>query len=326
MRRREFNLIAVSVAGALAAGVSVFAAGGDAVTDPAQAGPDFAIQGEYAGKAGDHKLGAQVWAMGGGGFRAVFLPGGLPGAGWDGQTRPSVDGKTEDGKTVFGSSSTGWSGTITDGKSFQGKTDQGATFELKKVKRESPTLGKKAPEGAVVLFDGTSADAWQGGKVTPDGLLEGGTRSKQKFGDFTMHAEFILPFMPGARGQGRGNSGVYLQDRYEVQVLDSFGLTGEDNECGGVYHILKPAVNMCLPPLTWQTYDVDFQAARFEDGKKVKNAVVTLRHNGVVIHDAKEITGITGGGQPETAEPGAIQLQNHGNPVRYRNIWIVEKK
>jgi hypothetical protein len=157
-------------------------------------------------------------------------------------------------------------------------------------------------------------------------LLAAGCKTKKKFGDYMMHCEFILPFKPLGRGQGRGNSGVYMQDRYEVQVLDSFGLAGENNECGGVYTKARPSVNMCFPPLVWQTYDIDFRAAKFDaDGKKVKNANLTVRHNGVLIHDQLEIDGPTGGGQPETAEPGAIQLQGHGNPVFYRNVWIAEK-
>jgi hypothetical protein len=135
-----------------------------------------------------------------------------------------------------------------------------------------------------------------------------------------------LPFKPLGRGQDRGNSGVYMQDRYEVQVLDSFGLKGEDNECGGIYSQAKPLVNMCYPPLTWQTYDIDFVAAKHDaNGKKVKNAVLTMKHNGVLIHDQLELKGPTGGGRKEDGTPGSIQLQGHGNPVFYRNIWIVPK-
>jgi hypothetical protein len=159
-------------------------------------------------------------------------------------------------------------------------------------------------------------------------LLAAGPTSKRAFTNFSLHLEFLLCFKPGARGQERANSGVYLQDRYEIQVLDSFGLKGEDNECGGIYTQAKPLVNMCFPPLTWQTYDIDFEAAKFdESGKKVKNAVLTLKHNGVVIHDHLELKNVTPGGYfgKEILQGGGIQLQGHGNPIFYRNIWLVEK-
>ena len=181
--------------------------------------------------------------------------------------------------------------------------------------------------GALVLFDGKNADAWEGGHLNDRNFLAAGTKSKQSFQNYTLHVEFLLPFKPTGRGQDRANSGVYMQDRYEVQVLDSFGLKGLNNECGGIYSQVAPSVNMCYPPLQWQTYDIDFQAARFDgDGKKTKNAVISVKHNGVVIHEHQEITGPTGGGKPEDATGGVIQLQGHGNPVFFRNIWIVEKK
>jgi hypothetical protein len=162
--------------------------------------------------------------------------------------------------------------------------------------------------------------------MTEDGLLAAGCVSKQQFKDFRLHLEFQTPFMPDARGQARGNSGVYLQNRYELQVLDSFGLMGKDNECGAFYTLRGPAENMCLPPLQWQTYDIDFKAARFDDtGKKTEKAVATVKHNGVTIFDKLELRGSTPGGQPEADAPGPIQLQDHGNPVRYRNIWVVER-
>ena len=205
--------------------------------------------------------------------------------------------------------------------------DQRTIAELKKVERKSPTLGARPPKGAIVLFDGSNTEAWENGKLVEKNLL-GPTNasSKQKFGDHSLHVEFRTPFMPTERGQGRGNSGVYLQSRYECQVLDSFGLEGEDNECGGIYSIAKPAVNMCFPPLSWQTYDIDFTAARYDEkGNKTKNARVTIKHNGVVIHEDLELPHGTPGGHPEGPGPDSVFLQNHGDPVAFRNIWVVAK-
>lgn len=289
-----------------------------------EAGPDVKVQGEYEGQtSGGAKVGIQVIGLGDGKFRAVLHHGGLPGAGWDGKKKLEVDGKTADDKTSFAGA---FSATIA-GEAISGKTSGGESFEAKRVIRESPTAGAKPPEGAIVLYDGSNADAWKNPHVDARKLLQSGSSTKQSFGDFTLHVEFILPYKPFASGQGRANSGVYLQDRYEIQVLDSFGLKGLNNECGGIYSRVAPSVNMCLPPLQWQTYDIEFEAARFDaSGKKMKNAVTTVKHNGVMIHDKQEIEGSTGGGKKEDATPGAIQLQGHGNPVFYRNVWIVEKK
>jgi hypothetical protein len=166
-----------------------------------------------------------------------------------------------------------------------------------------------------------------------DGAMEikpgsGSIATKRKFKDFKLHVEFRTPFMPEARGQGRGNSGVYLQNRYEIQVLDSYGLEGADNECGGIYKVGGPMVNMCLPPMQWQTYDITFQAPRFgSGGSKEADAVVTVVHNGVTIHDQRRLPGPTGGALDNNiSEPGGIYLQDHGNLVQFRNIWLVEQE
>jgi len=297
-----------------------------AVTDPAKADADFAVQGEYLSE-GDKKLGAQVIALGDGKFDLVVYTGGLPGAGWSsGGKKDKAAGETKEGVTTFTHDK--GTGVLKDGVLTLTAKENGESLVLKRVERKSPTLGAKAPEGAVVLFDGSTADNFQNGKITEDKLLQQGVTSKQKFQDCTLHIEFQTPYQPYARGQGRGNSGCYLQGRYEVQVLDSFGLEGKDNESGGVYSIKAPDVNMCLPPLAWQTYDIDYTAAKFdENNKKTANAKITVRHNGVVVQENLELPkGTTAAPVKEGPEPGPLYLQDHGNPVRYRNIWLVEKK
>ena len=287
------------------------------------AGQDYADQGEYANDWG----GAQVIALGDDKFRVVIHKGGLPGAGWDKSAKTEVEGRRNGGAILFTNASNGWTYSIARGL-LTTKTDQGDVYEMKKVSRTSPTLGAKPPAGAEVLFDGTTAEAWRNGKVDDRRFLQSGTTSKAIFTNFSLHLEFLLPFKPHGRGQDRGNSGVYFQDRYEVQVLDSFGLKGENNECGGIYTKHKPAVNMCFPPLVWQTYDVEFEAATFDDaGKKISNAVMTVKHNGVLIHDKAEVDGTTTSSGINTVTPigGPIQLQDHGNPIYYRNIWAVRK-
>ncbi len=302
-------------------------------TDPDAAGADWKIQGEYVGQAGNIKLGAQVVAQGKGAFKAVFLTGGLPGEGWDTTSRAVIDGKRDGDKIIFPVGGDGYTAAIA-GDRLTGHLGEGAgmDFELKKLTRTSPTAGAKPPEGATVLFDGTNTDQWQQAKMDDRKLLSisgtpggKGILTKQAFGDFTLHVEFIIPFKPEAHGQERGNSGVYIQRRYEIQVLDSFGDTALKNGCASVYTQVAPSINMSYPPLTWQTYDIDFTAARFEEGKKVKDAFVTVKHNGVVVQDKTDIKTKTGAGQPEGPDPMPLLLQDHGNPVFYRNVWVVAK-
>ena len=303
---------------------------GPSYTDPKKADADYAFQGEYLGEikadGENRRFGAQIIAMGKGKFHGVAYVGGLPGDGWNGSEKLEADGELQGDAVVFrGDNSVG---TVKNGEVVV-KTAGGETIaKLTKVERKSPTLGLMPPAGAVVLFDGKQADAWQDGKMDEQ-LLVQGTTSKQKFGSHRLHLEFRLPYEPEERGQGRGNSGVYLQGRYEVQMLDSFGLTGEHNECGGIYSVKKPEVNMCLPPLAWQTYDIEYKAAKYEAGKLVSAPRITVSHNGVLIHKDLELPGdrnTTAAPIPAGADPGPVYLQDHGNPVRYRNIWVVEAK
>jgi hypothetical protein len=288
-------------------------------TTPEQGGQDYIDQGEYKNDWG----GAQIIALGNDEFRMVTYPGGLPGDGWDKAERRENAGKRK-GKSVIFIGENGYRAELANGK-ITIKTDDGGPYYMEKIERKSATLGAKPPKGAVVLFDGTSADAWDGGHMDDRKLLAAGCKSKQSFTNFTAHFEFLLPFKPLGRGQDRGNSGVYVQDRYEIQVLDSFGLKGENNECGGIYTQAKPDVNMCFPPLTWQTYDIDFVAAKFDSaGVKTSPAKLSVKHNGVMIHKDLELKGPTpGNGKKEDASGGPFPLQGHGNPVFYRNIWVV---
>jgi hypothetical protein len=299
-------------------------------TDPAAAlrdDLDFVIQGEYA----EATTGAQVVALGDGRFDAYLLEGGLPGAGWaPGKARTVLHGgrlgdvvvlKDEAGKTTA---------TIRKDRMVVVGVDSVKT-EFSRTERGSPTLGAKPPAGAVVLFDGSSAEAWENGKAENGHLLVTGCTSKKRFADYTLHLESRTPYMPTARGQQRGNSGVYHSGRWETQILDSFGLDGKDNECGGIYSISKPRLNMCLPPLAWQTYDVEFTAAEFDaSGKRAAWPRITVKLNGVIVHEDLELnqdfTTAAPIHQPVVNPEGPVNLQNHGNPVVFRNIWIVPNK
>jgi Domain of Unknown Function (DUF1080) len=210
-----------------------------------------------------------------------------------------------------------------------------ALFGLSSRAQEKPndaTIGAKPPEGAIELFKGTDLKGWvkRDGKSpadwpVTDGFMtvgKGDIMTEKPFGNFQLHLEFNVPYMPKARGQGRGNSGVYLDGIYELQVLDSYGLKLQNNDCGAIYTQIVPRVNACKPPLQWQTYDVTFHKAMVEQGKVVKKARVTVIHNGIKTIDDAE-TGTTPGGVGNKAgEDGPILLQDHGNPVQYRNIWI----
>jgi len=201
------------------------------------------------------------------------------------------------------------------------------------------TVAPAPPDDAIVLFDGTDFSHWTHTngrpvkwKIIGDAMQiaprTGSIVTKRDFRDFKLHVEFKTPQLPpNVTGQGRGNSGVYVQRRYEVQILDSHGLPAKNNGCGSLYKSKAPDRNVCRKPGQWQMYDIRFRAARFNgtsrNAKKTENARITVLHNGVLIHDNVELTNKTGAGRPEGAEPGPILLQDHGNEVMFRNIWIV---
>ncbi|RKU35895.1 DUF1080 domain-containing protein [Candidatus Poribacteria bacterium] len=193
------------------------------------------------------------------------------------------------------------------------------------------------PESAVVLFNGsdlsnwTSRDGGAPGWAVEDGVMAvvprtGDVMTTERFTDHFLHLEFMTPDMPEATGQAKGNSGVFLQGRYEIQVLDSYGIAVPGmGDCGAIYNQFAPLVNACKPPLEWQSYDVIFRAPRLNDDSEiVENTRVTVLQNGLVILNNVILSGTTGaniGGG--VGDPGPLLLQDHGNLVKFRNIWAV---
>jgi len=297
--------------------------------DPTNAGPDFEIQGEYLGDvrmdSNGGRWGAQVTALGQKRFHLILFSGGLPGEGWQpGDRSMAADGMSGEDGTTFHMDS--WHASLDRGILTLSGPDQSQRSSLKRIERQSPTQGSTPPSGAVVLFDGRTAAAFTNGKLVMNDLLAADAATSQTFGDHMLHLEFRVPFKPEARGQGRGNSDVYMQNRYELQILDSFGFETGHDECGGIYSIAAPSINMSFPPLTWQTYDIAFTAARFDQaGNKQKNARVTIHHNGVVIHQDLELPHGTPGRAREGPLPDVLYLQGHGDPVVFRHIWILPK-
>lgn len=290
----------------------------------------FDLQGEYVGRFivdGQHRYaGLQVVANGLGSFDAWMLEGGLPGAGWDGKGRVKFSGGGIRHIVLYSADS-----------DFEIKYfDQYPTLgfcvylkgyrigSLKKVHRGSPTMHMSPPSNSIVLFNGRDEPRLKNAKVNPNGTLGIGAETIDMIQNARIHVEFKTPFTPEKSGQSRGNSGVYIQRRYEVQILDSFGLDLEPNRCGGLYRQKSADINMAYPPESWQTYDIYFYAAKFDAaGKRIQKARITVMQNGVIIQDNYELANKTGAGRKETPEPGPIWFQNHGDPVEFRNLWMV---
>jgi len=210
----------------------------------------------------------------------------------------------------------------------------------------SPETPAKAPSDAIVLFDGTGLANWTDGKGGPskwlvrDGYMEsvkgaGNIRTAQEYGSCQLHVEFATPAVVTGSGQGRGNSGVFLHGMYEVQILDSYeNKTYPDGQCGALYGRAVPLVNACCKPGQWQTYDIVYHRPVFDaSGQVTRKATFTVIHNGVLIHDHVELQGGTNWisahaitGYVPHGDKGPIMLQDHTNPVRFRNIWIRELK
>jgi hypothetical protein len=201
----------------------------------------------------------------------------------------------------------------------------------------TPDEGSGPPSDAVVLFNGKNFDAWEGAKgwkVDADGgfTAKGLLRTKQPFGDCQLHLEFASPREVKGEGKGRGNNGVGMMSRYEIQILDSYeNKTYPEGYCGAVYNQTPPMVNPSRKPGEWQSYDIVFTAPRFGEGNKVvKPAYATVLLNGVLVQNHTEVLGRTAFDQPAAyarhAEKIPLVLMYHGNPVRFRNIWIREFK
>ena len=220
-----------------------------------------------------------------------------------------------------------------------GQAQYGDISSLKLIKPEDKVDAKStpAPKGAKILFDGKSIDNWVmkdgksavKAKLVDGGILEihgGDIITMEKLeGNFRLHVEFRVPYEPKNSGQGKGNSGVYVQGRYEVQVLDSYGLKSGMGDCGAIYSVKPPSVNACKAPTVWQSYDIDFTAPVYANGKRKEWPRMTVVHNGIKIQDDVEVTteNTTAGMGGDPSKPGPLMLQDHGHPVQYRNIWVL---
>lgn len=300
-----------------------------AFTDPPTDDLDYDLMGEFVGVITTAEnqvepLGIQLRPIGTTNFEALQFIGGLPGQeGFKNQILALVGRRYEDYMVLSGGP---WAILVEKGfctiLDRQGKS----VGRLERIERGSPTMGARPPAEAIVLFDGSGTDQFVNAKMTADGLLMAGADVRPMIQDFFLHLEFRVPYMPNSDSQARGNSGCYLHSRYEVQILDSFGQLPQFNGASSLYRTKAPDLNMSFPPLVWQTYDIIFTAPRWAaDRSKIRNARLTVWHNGVKTQDDIEIPNKTGAGQEEEPSLLPIRLQDHRDPVVYRNIWIVDR-
>jgi len=329
-------------------------------------GAGLKLQGEYVGKDGEKQVAVQVVARGDQSFHALVLEGGLPGEGWDGGRYGLLEsGPLSQGRAEFRCPSDEGVGAVLDDNGLMlNRGDR--KIRLKRVERKSETLGRQPPAGAIVLFGGEqpNVDAFEErkdieGMTAPlmfEGNLMAGAVTKRKFRDYSLHVEFMTGWEPQNIPWRRADAGIYMLSRYEVAIGDSFGFdfdlsgaTGPNRPkllddkiktskfpdaknksaprvCGSVFTYPSKVPNSCLPPLVWQTLDIDFKAPRFDDkGKKTAKAVISVKLNGHQTVDKLEVNGPTPHGfkGPETAD-GPIWFEAFGRRVLYRNIWVVE--
>lgn len=335
--------------------------------DAATIGVELKLQGEYLGKEGEKRIGVQVVARGDKSFHALVLEGGLPGDGWDGGRYSLLEsGPLSKGRVEFRSALDDGAGAVLDESGFVLKRGDRKIL-LKRVDRKSETLGLQPPAGAIVLFRDAkpNVDAFEErkdieGMTAPlifEGSLMAGAVTKRRFRDYTLHVEFMTGWEPQNIPWRRADSGIYMLSRYEVAIGDSFGfdfdlsgaastirpkLIDEKSKtskfpavknknaprvCGSVFTYPSKVPNACLPPLVWQTLDIEFTAPRFDGkGKKTSKAVISVKLNGHQTVDKLEINGPTPHGfkGPETPD-GPIWFEAFGRRVLFRNIWVMER-
>lgn len=300
---------------------------------PDTSGIAASLMGEFVGQIrdADDQSGAsstmamQIRPMADGRFEAVSYGGGLPGQ----------DGFEADHVNQYIGLINGQTLVLSGGRHAIFVDAQGCTIiqsdgerlgRLDRVERTSPTLGAAPPESAISVFNGSDTDELDNADVNEDATLRHGATIRPIAQDFDLHVEFKLPRMFDQLGQKRGNSGIYLQGRYECQVLDSFATLPVFNGAGALYRFKPPSINMVLPPGVWQTYDIRFTAARFNsDGSKRLDARVTSWLNGVKVQDDVVMNGPTGHGAEETPTLLPTILQDHGDQVVFRNIWMIDR-
>jgi hypothetical protein len=293
---------------------------------PAAADP---LMGDWSG---DGTCVGQVLALGDGKYRATLL------SAFDTENNLVAKLEGSSSGSVVSFKGDGWTATI-EKNEFKGKNGD-KTFALHRVTRTPPSFGAKAPKGAIVLFDGTNLDAWakKNGKswleedgparwkLVKDGAVEVVTGSDciithKKFGDCKVHVEFRTLGLPS-------NSGVFLEDRYEVNINETYARP-EMSPNGGLDNCTtdaKPRIRPCRAPLEWQTFDIDFHAPRFDAaGNKTASGRMTVLFNGVKIYDNQEVQQATGAASRLGEAPaGPLMLQEHGMPLQFRNVWLVE--
>ncbi|MFH0943730.1 MAG: DUF1080 domain-containing protein [Planctomycetota bacterium] len=299
------------------------------ITDPQAVDGGLPFIAEYLGETTSSTgemfpYGVQVVQTGKQNYRMRGFVGGLPGAGWD--DRLSLrngaahweEGQpflfmTMPGKVMFVLTEDGMSASVKDE----------LVAWAKQHVRKSPTAGKEPPPGAQVLFGGGGLEALSGGEIVAGGFLRGPFKSLQAFGDQKVHLEFRLPLAPDTGPKQRGMNHVLVQGRYGLSIKDSMAVTNSKHVCGALVDSEEPRINMSFPPLAWQTYDIDFRAARFDAaGQKTEPARMAVWQNGVLIHDDLELENASEEGQPEGPEPGPLVVTSDGCPVFYRNLWV----